>query len=104
MKEITASAARADFFNVLDQVARSSSEAVVIRRRGRGEGVALVRESRLRYLEARINALEARAREEPFRLIGSITVHGDVEEIVAENRAEQNRLFEEKLDRIFADN
>lgn len=101
---VTASQARQELFRLMEQVAGSEGrDRVVIRRRGSPEGVALVRESYVRYLETRVEAAEASQPKKPFRLAGSLTVNGDVEEIIAEIRAEQNRLFEEKMERIFAD-
>lgn len=101
---VTASRARQELFKLMDQVSQAEGEdRVVIQRRGSSEGVALVRESYIRYLEARVEAAEAAAPKKPFKLAGSGMVVGDVEEVIAEIRAEANRLFEEKMDRIFAD-
>lgn len=46
--------------------------AVVLEQRGGGEGVALVREARLTYLEDVVKQLE-RPSEKPFTLTGSLS-------------------------------
>lgn len=102
---VTASQARQELFKLMEQVTKAEgTDRVVIRRRGSPEGVALVRESYVRYLEERVEAAAAATPTKPFRLIGSGTVDGDVKEVIAEIRAEQNRLFEEKMKRMFSDN
>lgn len=97
-KIVGASKARAQLSKLMDEVTNGRDNVVVIRRRGTAEGTALVREGYLRYLEARVRAEDAKARKKPFKLIGSMTVHGDVEEIIRENRAEQARLFDKKFE------
>jgi hypothetical protein len=66
------STARAKLFELTDLVRTSADETVVVfEQRGGAEPVALVREARLAYLEARVNELEKRD-EQPFRLGGSL--------------------------------
>jgi hypothetical protein len=67
------STARATLFQLTDLVRTSGDETVVVlEQRGTSEGVALVREARLAYLEARVSELEKRT-DQPFRLAGSLT-------------------------------
>ena len=67
------STARAKLFQLTDLVRTSGDDTVVVlEQRGGPEQVALVRESRLAYLEARVTELEKRD-EQPFRLAGSLT-------------------------------
>jgi hypothetical protein len=66
------SAARAKLFQLADLVRSSSEDAVVVlEQRGEPDRVALVREARLAYLEARVSELERRERS-PFKLAGSL--------------------------------
>ena len=67
------SKARSKLFALADLVRRSSDDlAVVLEQRGGGEGVALVREARLNYLEDAVKQLE-RPAEKPFTLSGSLS-------------------------------
>jgi hypothetical protein len=50
--------ARARLFKLADVVSEAPDTVVVLERRGSREAVALVRETRLAYLEARVQALE----------------------------------------------
>jgi hypothetical protein len=66
------SAARAKLFQLADLVRSSGEDAVVVlEQRGEPERIALVREARLAYLEARVSELERRQRQ-PFKLAGSL--------------------------------
>jgi hypothetical protein len=66
------SQARARLFLLTDLVRSAGDETVVVfDQRGGVEPVALVREARLAYLEARVNELEQRERQ-PFTLAGSL--------------------------------
>jgi hypothetical protein len=66
------SKARARLFQLTDLVRSAGDETVVVfDQRGDVEPVALVREARLAYLEARVNELEKRALQ-PFKLAGSL--------------------------------
>ena len=67
------SKARSKLFALADLVRESGDDlAVVLEQRGGGEGVALVREARLNYLEDAVKQLEKPA-EKPFTLSGSLS-------------------------------
>ena len=67
------SKARAKLFALADLVRGSGDDtAVVLEQRGVGEGVALVREARLNYLEDVVKQLE-KPSEKPFTLAGSLS-------------------------------
>jgi hypothetical protein len=70
--KVPISTARARLFQLTELVRSSADETVVIfQQRGGRESVALVREARLAYLEARVGELEKRDRQ-PFKLAGSL--------------------------------
>ena len=59
--KVPISSARSRLFELADLVRQSGDDTVVVfEQRGKGEGIALVRESRLEYLEARVAELERR--------------------------------------------
>ena len=67
------SKARAELFALADLVRSSGDDtAVVLEQRGGGEGVALVREARLNYLEDAVTHKE-KPSEKPFTLAGSLS-------------------------------
>jgi hypothetical protein len=67
------SVARARLFQLAELVRSSGDDtAVVLEQRGGGEGVALVREARLNYLEDRVSQME-KPSEKPFTLAGSLS-------------------------------
>jgi hypothetical protein len=67
------SKARAKLFALADLVRSSGDDtAVVLEQRGGGEGVALVREARLTYLEDVVKQME-KPSEKPFTLAGSLS-------------------------------
>jgi hypothetical protein len=67
------SKARAKLFALADLVRGSGDETtVVLEQRGGGEGVALVREARLTYLEDAVKQME-KPSEKPFTLAGSMS-------------------------------
>jgi len=67
------SKARAKLFALADLVRGSGDDtAVVLEQRGHGEGVALVREARLTYLEDAVKQME-KPSEKPFTLAGSLS-------------------------------
>lgn len=67
------SKARAKLFALADLVRGSGDDtAVVLEQRGGGEGVALVREARLNYLEDVVKQME-KPSEKPFTLAGSMS-------------------------------
>lgn len=69
---VSISTARAKFFELTDLVRSSGDDAVVVlEQRGTADRVALVREARLDYLEARVAELDKRT-PEPFALAGSL--------------------------------
>jgi hypothetical protein len=70
---IPMSKARAKLFALADLVRGSGDDtAVVLEQRGGGEGVALVREARLNYLEDVVKQME-KPSEKPFTLAGSMS-------------------------------
>ena len=92
--KVPISSARSQLFELADLVRKSDGETVVIfEQRGKGEGVALVRESRLAYLEARVAELEKR-RSQPFTARGSLKLavsDEEFEEGLRQIRREWNR-------------
>jgi hypothetical protein len=74
------SSARRQLFELADLVRKSGDDTVVVfEQRGQGEGVALVRESRLAFLEARVAELDKRATK-PFTARGSLKLAVSEEE------------------------
>jgi hypothetical protein len=70
---IPMSKARAQLFALADLVRGSGDDTtVVLEQRGGGEGVALVRETRLTYLEDAVKQME-KPSEKPFTLAGSLS-------------------------------
>jgi hypothetical protein len=64
--------ARSRLFELADLVRRSEDDTVVVlEQRGGGEGVALVREARLAYLEDRVMRMD-KPSEKPFTVAGSL--------------------------------
>jgi hypothetical protein len=64
---------RARLFELAEMVRGSDDDtAVILEQRGRGEGVALVREARLNYLEDRVSQMD-KPSEKPFTLAGSLS-------------------------------
>lgn len=82
---------RPKLFQLTNLVRTSGDDTVVvIEQRGGPEPVALVREARLAYLDARVTELEKRD-EQPFRLAGSLTSDlddGVLEEVLRDIRRE----------------
>ena len=67
------STGRARLFELAELVRSSGDDTVVVlEQRGGGEGVALVREARLAYLEDRVMQMDKQA-EKPFALAGSLS-------------------------------
>ena len=77
------SRARAQLFALADLVRGSGDDtAVVLEQRGGGEGVALVREARLNYLEDVVKQME-KPSEKPFTLAGSLSSELDDKALTA---------------------
>jgi hypothetical protein len=77
------SKAREKLFALADLVRGSSDDlAVVLEQRGGGEGVALVREARLNYLEDVVKQSE-KPSEKPFKAAGSLSSDLDDEALLA---------------------
>lgn len=77
------SKARAQLFALADLVRGSGDDTmVVLEQRGGGEGVALVREARLTYLEDAVKQME-KPSEKPFTLSGSLSSDLDDEALTA---------------------
>jgi len=67
------SSARARLFKLAEMVRGARDDtAVILEQRGQGEGIALVREARLNYLEDRVNQMDKQP-DAPFRLAGSLS-------------------------------
>lgn len=64
--------ARSRLFELADLVRESDETTVVFEQRGRPEGVVLVREARLKYLEDRVGQMEKEL-DKPFTLAGSLS-------------------------------
>jgi hypothetical protein len=78
---IPISTARRQLFQLTDLVRKSGDDTVVVlEQRGGHEPVALVREARLAYLEAREEELD-KAEKIPFKLAGSLKTHLDEDAI-----------------------
>ena len=74
---------RARLFELAGLVRNSGDgTAVILEQRGGGEGVALVREARLNYLEDRIAQMDKPA-EKPFTVAGSLSSGLDDEALTA---------------------
>lgn len=80
---VPVSTARAKLFSLADMVRSGDDTTVVLEQRGAREQVALVRESRLAYLEARVMELEAKEKQAPFKLAGSLSTVLDDEALEA---------------------
>ena len=75
------SSARGRLFELADLVRQGGDDTVVVfEQRGVAEGVALVRESRLEYLEARVQELEKSVKK-PFRVRGSLKLAVSADEL-----------------------
>lgn len=92
--KVPISSARSRLFELADLVRKGDDDTVVVfEQRGGLEGVALVRESRLAYLEARVNELEKKDKK-PFRVRGSLKLavsEEEFEEGMRQIRREWNR-------------
>ena len=69
-------------FELAELVRRGDDTVVVLEQRGRGEGVALVREARLNYLEDRVKQIE-KEEEKPSKLAGSMSTDLSADELLA---------------------
>ncbi|MEX2270168.1 MAG: hypothetical protein WD690_01765 [Vicinamibacterales bacterium] len=90
--KVPISSARAQLFHLSDLVRSGDDIVVVLEQRGGKENVALVRETRLVYLETRAAEAEKRATK-PFRLAGSMKLlvsSEELEESLKEIRREWN--------------
>ena len=72
--------ARSRLFELADLVRASDETTVVFEQRGRAEGVVLVREARLKYLEDRVEQMEKEL-DKPFTVAGSLTSPLEDEEL-----------------------
>lgn len=77
--KVPISSARSRLFELADIVRKGDDTVVVFEQRGGLESVALVRESRLEYLESRVKELE-RKDQKPFKLRGSLKLAVSEEE------------------------
>jgi hypothetical protein len=76
------SKARARLFELAEFVRKGDDAAVILEQRGHVDGIALVREARLEYLEDRVSKAD-QADEKPFRLAGSMSTDLSADELLA---------------------
>ena len=92
--KVPISSARKRLFELADLVRSGDDDTVVVfEQRGGLEGVALVRESRLEYLETRVRELDKR-KKKSFRVRGSLKLavsEEEFEEGLRQIRQEWNR-------------
>lgn len=83
--KVPISTARAKLFQLTDLVRSGDDTVVVLEQRGGKDNVALVREARLAYLEARTAEAEKREQKpaKPWRLAGSLKLLVSPEELEA---------------------
>ena len=80
---VSISSARSRLFELADLVRQGGDDTVVVfEQRGASEGLALVRESRLEYLESRVRELDRT--QKPFQLRGSLKLAVTEDELEAE--------------------
>jgi len=80
---VSISSARSRLFELADLVRQGGDDTVVVfEQRGAAEGLALVRESRLKYLESRVRELDKT--QKPFQLRGSLKLAVTEDEFEAE--------------------
>ena len=98
--KVPISSARSRLFELADLVRTGGDDTVVVfEQRGGLEGVALVRESRLEYLETRLKELEKKDKK-PFRLRGSLKLavsEDEFETMLQDIRKGWNRTSSLKL-------
>jgi len=81
--KVPISKARARLFELAELVRRAGDDtAVVLEQRGAGEGVALVREAHLNYLEDRVKQMDKQSGK-PFALRGSLSSDLNDEDLLA---------------------
>ena len=95
-----AAAARRDFFRILQDVSSGAVKApVLIRHKGLPDDVAIVNARELDQSQKLLKAL-LKGRKGSFKLAGSMKVDGDVDDILAEGRAEDSAASARRLRRI----
>lgn len=87
--KVPISAARARLFELANLVRAGDDTVVVFEQRDKPDRVVLVKETRLAYLEAKVEAME-KEEEEPFELAGSIKLLVPPEELDAMLRQIRN--------------
>ncbi len=91
--------ARRNFFRILQDVSSGSVKSpVLIRHKGLADDVAIVNAREFQESRMLLKSL-LKARAGSFRLAGSMTVDGDVEDIIAEGRAEDTAASTRRLRR-----
>jgi len=96
--------ARKTLFQLVEDLLAGRTDRVALSHRAHEERVLLVRASDVERMEAELAALRRRsAVSEPRPLRGYATVIGDVEEFLAESRAEARSRAEAKMRDIFGD-
>ena len=96
--------ARKQLFQLVDDLLVGRTDRVALSHRGHEEQVVMLRARDVERMEAELAALRRRsAVSEPRPMHGSMTVVGDVEEIIADIRSEANARFEAKMRDIFDD-
>jgi hypothetical protein len=96
---LTVSQARAQLFDLIDEVTQNPEAPVVIEHRDRDERAVLVDERHYRYLVEAAHGVMV-ARERPFKLFGSMRLNVPEDEFDAwldENRRTQADLATRKL-------
>ncbi|MFN2602069.1 MAG: hypothetical protein ABR582_04835 [Gemmatimonadaceae bacterium] len=95
-----AAAARKNFFRILQDVSSGTLKGpVFIRHKGLTDDVAMVNARELEQSQKLLKAL-LKARKGAFKLNGSMKVDGDVEDVIAEGRAEDSAASARRLRRI----
>jgi len=90
------SVARRRLFELVEEVLSGRTDRVALSHRGHAERVVIVRADVFAKLEADLAELRGRTEPEPRTLLGVATLHGPVDEAVAEVRARQHALAEAK--------
>lgn len=92
--------ARRNFFRILQDVSSGAIKSpVLVRHKALTDDVAIVNAREFHHSQQLVKSL-LKARAGSFRLAGSMTVDGDVEDVVAEGRAEDSAASARRLRRL----
>ncbi len=95
-----AAAARKNFFVILQDVSSGTVKTpVLIRHKGLADDVAVVNARDLEQSQKLLKAL-LKGKKGSFKLAGSMKVDGDVDDIIAEGRADDSAASARRLRRI----